>query len=85
MNAGEKSLKGTSEDFDMFLLEFGLEAAEQRKGELCFTDNGVGMCDFPHEFKTLPNGNYQIIWKESFKKITWRGGSVTQNIWGWPI
>lgn len=35
-NAGEKSFKGTFGGLDMFLLEFGFEAAEQRKGELCF-------------------------------------------------
>ena len=65
-NAGEKSFKGNFGGLDMFLLEFGLK--QQRKEKNCAsTANGVGMCDFSHEFKTLPNGSYLGSFeKESF-------------------
>lgn len=41
----------------MFLLDVGLEAAEQRKENCASTDNGVRVCEFSHGFKALPNGN----------------------------
>ena len=57
-NAGEKSFKGTFGGLDMFLLELDLKQQSKEKENCASTDNGVGMCDFPHKFKTLPNGNY---------------------------